>query len=204
MKKNVWAGLAVGVMIVCMAELAQATPKLYGNNYYELIEVSNVYGTNNTWTTANTSAYSSVFNGVNGHLATITSQAENDFIFSLVHHDSSEITLAWLGGHASLGWLDGPEMGQNFTYTNWGGIEPNDPGYVFMYTNGILYPGVTPGQWGDSLPDGTVAQDIPIVGYFVEYENVSAAPEPATIVLMCTGLVGLIGSKVLRHQNVGG
>jgi len=99
---------------------ANAAPVSFGSNDYEFIVVSNPYE-NNTWTNASTAAASSVYNSVSGHLATITSQAENDFLFGLVPGSFSGFTGAWLGGRDGQGWLVGPEAGQGFSYTNWGG-----------------------------------------------------------------------------------
>lgn len=55
------------------------------DHYYELILVTDPYnGNNNSWATASASASASVFNGLQGHLAVVTSQAENDFLQSLI------------------------------------------------------------------------------------------------------------------------
>ncbi len=77
--------------------------------------------------------------GVTGHLANITSQAENDFINALAPGN------VWLGGsdaavEGEWRWLAGPEAGQQFwqggiggstvggSYANWGAGEPNNSG----------------------------------------------------------------------------
>ena len=65
------------------APCADATPTLFAGtgNYYEFILVSDPFvGTNNYWMTAKDAAASLQYNGVYGHLATITSEEENDFI----------------------------------------------------------------------------------------------------------------------------
>ena len=102
------------------------------DHYYEFIQVPNPFsGTNNAWATAEAAADASVFDG-SRHLATVTSQAENTFILSLTGSSFSQFTGAWLGGKSPEGWLDGPEVGQLFTYTNWGGVEPNNSGQVYI------------------------------------------------------------------------
>ena len=110
------------------------------------------------WTQASQNAAQAGLNGVpelTGHLATITSQAENDFVFGLLTATS------WLGGsdEAVEGewlWVEGPEAGQQFwqglagggpvngAYTNWGAGEPNQffgPGnpenYAHMRADGL-------------------------------------------------------------------
>jgi len=46
------------------------------------------------------------FNGASGHLATVSSAAENSFLFTLA--------------------------GQPFSFVNWGGSEPNNAGFAYM------------------------------------------------------------------------
>lgn len=62
---------------LCISVSAQAAPVQFGNNFYDLISSDNI-----TWQDADTAAASSNFMGVFGHLATITSQAENDFLMN--------------------------------------------------------------------------------------------------------------------------
>jgi flagellin-like hook-associated protein FlgL len=111
-----------------------------------------------SWTQASTNASQAGLNGVpelKGHLATITSQAENDFVFALLTSSS------WLGGsddevEGVWRWVEGPEAGQQFwqglaggfavngSYTNWAPGEPNQffgPGdpenYAHMRADGF-------------------------------------------------------------------
>ncbi len=99
------------------------------NSFYQYVN------TGTTWTAANAAAQSVTLNGVEGHLATVTSQAENDFIQSLLDTGSS----AWLSGSDDGGglvwtWGGGLEAGLQFSdgnvavnnmYENWSGGEPN-------------------------------------------------------------------------------
>tara|TARA_B100000508_G_C11443216_1_gene269951 strand:+ start:31 stop:1374 length:1344 start_codon:yes stop_codon:yes gene_type:complete len=91
------------------------------------------------WDVASANAANAGLEGVpelKGHLATITSQAENDFIFGLLTATS------WLGGsdnavEGEWRWVEGPEAGQQFwqglaggsavngAYENWAPGEPN-------------------------------------------------------------------------------
>jgi hypothetical protein len=105
----------------------------FGNNFYDFVSVVDPFsGENNSWFAAKTAASTRVFNGVNGHLATITSQAENDFLYGLVTGQYTGFKGAWIGAKSPDGWLVGPENGQAFSYMNWGGVEPNDGGYTYM------------------------------------------------------------------------
>lgn len=92
-----------------------------------------------TWTNASIRAGQAILNGVpevRGHLATITSQEENDVVFGLLTATS------WLGGSDNevegvWRWVEGPEAGEQFwqglaggsavngAYTNWAPGEPN-------------------------------------------------------------------------------
>jgi hypothetical protein len=163
-------------------------PVLFEENghYYEFVEVPDPFAPpNNSWATASAAASARTYNGLTGHLATITSQAENDFLLSLVSGSFSGFVGAWLGGKSPEGWLAGAENGQAFAYTYWndstvGGAEPNNGGYAYMMigTEGYYnYSHMLPGRWiddsnvaGQGGPDPS--QD-PVIGYFVEYEEAS-------------------------------
>lgn len=211
--------LAIAICIVGLhaasAQRAEAT-QVFGSNYYEFVEASdpysldsnNTYIGNNSWENAKAAAAASVFNNINGHLATITSQAENDFLFGLVLAGNySESIGFWLGGKAPEGWLVGPESGQTFIYTNWNTYEPNNAGYAYIRNNGLWYDDsvaqTVNGQyvlttWGQGVPD--LAHD-PVIGYFVEYEGAAPIPEPATLLLFGTGIAWLAGTRINRKKK---
>lgn len=196
----------IGLYAVLLAPHAEATPTKFGDNYYEFVLVSDPFtGTNNSWATGSAKAADSVYNGLSGHLATIISQAENDFLYSLVSGSFSGFRGAWLGGKSPEGWLVGPEAGQGFSYTNWGGIEPNNAGYAYMNIGTFAsgYSGIASGTWADDsfvqgVPDPTAD---PVIGYFVEYEGTSPVPEPNTMLLFGTGLAGLACTKLRRKKK---
>ena len=166
-------GICVVALVVVLGPSTLATARPVGGNYYEFVQVSDPFsGENNSWFAAKAAAEARTYNGVNGHLATVTSQAENDFLFSLVSGSFSGFQGAWLGGKAPEGWLVGPENGMAFSYTRWGGAEPNNMGYAYMNI-GTTFAGIGPGFWADDsgvqgVPDPTLD---PVIGYFVEYEN---------------------------------
>jgi len=84
-----------------------------------------------TWSDARTAATAMKRRGCVGHLATITSQKENDFIVRTF----PEVVAGgyWLGGFQPPGSVE-PGGGwkwitsEPFIYTNWSGSEPNDLG----------------------------------------------------------------------------
>ncbi len=90
-----------------------------------------------TWNGAQAAAPSQTAYGVNGYLATITSQSENDFVAARLVGDG------WFGASDSAiegnwRWVTGPESGTQFwsgagggstvggNYANWASGEPND------------------------------------------------------------------------------
>lgn len=150
-----------------------------------------------SWTTAKANAAARTYLGLNGYLATITSQAENDFIKQKTGAD------AWIGAsdeytqiNAATGastyanqaaaegkwyWVTGPagEKGTQFSngnitpaavngmFNNWNNAEPNNSGSNEHY--GELYAsGGNPGKWND-LPNNSL-------GYIVEYGGLDTDP----------------------------
>jgi hypothetical protein len=167
---------------------ADAAPVQFGSNYYEFVPSEAI-----TWSDASAAASGDVFQGMQGHLATVTSSAENDFIQSLVA-PAPFFYGAWLGGAVDAmqqaRWAVGPEAGQLFTFSNFGAGEPDDgPSNVYMNI-GSTYAGIATGQWVDAAGGHDSVYDR-LGGYFVEYESVSQTPLPAALPLMLTGLAGL-------------
>ena len=175
--------------VVALAASAHAAPTFFNGHAYEFVQVDDpLTGNNNSWDTASAAAAVSQFLGADGYLATITSQAENDFLFSLVSGQFSVFAGAWLGGNAATGWLVGPEAGQALTYTNFGGSEPNNSGLMYMNI-GALTAGIDPGKWvDDSGVQGVPSVNDPVVGYFVEY----SVPAPGGAIALLAGAPALL------------
>ena len=147
------------------------------DHYYEYVSGSI------TWTNSKTSAEGRSYFGKVGYLATMSSEAENNFIWKLMSSD------AWFGAcdeytyvNGALGtttyasqaaveqkwhWVSGPEKGTQFSngsttltgqYSKWAGGEPNNSGgehYGQFYSSNS-------GQWND-LPNTNLP------GYICEY-----------------------------------
>ena len=187
--------------LCCNVGYVEAAPTRWpeNGNYYELI-LSTSGSLAPSWFDASAAAAASIHAGVNGHLATITSAAENAFVFGLAPTIPDGWTEAgwagaWLGGKDPEGWLEGPEAGAAFSYTNWNSFEPNNEGYAYMRIDAA-------GKWYDDS-DVLAGQGFPhslqdpVIGYFVEYEN-TPVPLPATILLLGSGLAGLVGFRRIK------
>jgi len=197
-------GIAAAALVLAAGAIAapgaSAAPIQWsGNgNYYELIIDPTPYGTGtvNTWSTASAAAAGSTFLGASGHLATITSAAENAFLVSLIPGGAlSGFQGAWLGGSNSR-WIVGPDAG-TFPFSNFGGQEPNNSGTIYMNI-GTTFAGIATGKWVDDsfdqgVPDPTFD---PVIGYFVEYEAAATVvPEPTSLAV--AGLAA--GALALRR-----
>lgn len=143
------------------------------NSFYQVVSSTT------TWTAANTAANASTLTGltgVNGHLATITSQAEQTFLEAQVGGTNS-----WLGGgdfgtEGVWAWTAGPEAGAQFAgatgnqigswYNNWAGGQPNDADgtqdYLYML-NGTT--------WADLVVQGDGSTGfVTVPQYIIEWE----------------------------------
>ena len=181
--------------LIFLTAPAHATPIQWstasgGNgHWYEFIDDEGI-----TWDEANADA-SSLY-GPNTYLATITSEEENTFVFNL----GIENRPIWLGGYQDDGaapaegwhWVTGEE----WNYTNWAPGEPNDwKGTVENALAFAFFEG--DGTWNDA-PDST--RYLGDGGYVVEYDS-APVPEPASMLLFGTGLVGLVGGRMRRKKK---
>ncbi len=148
-----------------------------GGNYYQFVEGPM------SWSEALSDAHARVFMDTTGHLATITSQEEMDFVVALL--DGRE---AWLAGSdadqdGTWRWMAGPEEGQIFWED---GVALGFSGFDHGEPNGGTaenYLHMVRGQWWDDVADTY------LIGYLVEFEVV---PEPSTLALLSIGAVALL------------
>ncbi len=179
--------LGISVLLVVAADQVKAEPVQWktengGNgHFYDAVAVE----VSTTWNDAKLAAESLTFRGVSGHLATITSQQENDFIISNLPDAPNNDY--WLGGFQPP---DAPEpdggwqwvTGEPFEFQNWAPAEPNNTLGIedeLAFWNPIF------GSWNDSRGGH-------ITGYVVEF-----VPEPATFTVLALG-----GLSLLRRRRV--
>ncbi len=191
------------IVALLIASPAFAGPVIWepadgGNGHaYEIIEADGI-----SWRQARRIAANMTFNGVNGHLATITSDGEDEFVNDLREDvvdpgpgfADKEV---WLGGRQRRNapepdggwrWINGEgaiPMPGDSGYENWAPGEPND------YGNGekFLAQGLNNQfVWND---EGNRAG---IYGFVVEFDLdpvlPTSIPEPTTIALFGLGAVG--------------
>jgi hypothetical protein len=184
--------LVVGLLVAGSASAAIFWDSAEGgnNHYYQLVVNSA------DWNTANANAQESVYDSMSGHLATITSAEENDWVYDNVVGDymstnKNEENSIWLGAtdedtEGTWAWV----TGEAWEYTNWDApTEPNGAtGENYLAFNWNILE-----KWNDA--DGTRA-----FAYIVEYET-APVPEPATMLLMGAGLAGLLVGA-LGKKNV--
>jgi hypothetical protein len=210
MKKLLGLSIMSLFSLGCSQSLADMALWMGNGNYYDFVPGAL------EWHAAEADAEGRVVMGVSGHLATVTSQAENDFLVAAFGNDEPS-RFAWIGGNAPSDdgvwkWMVGPESGIQFSdygaptapfnYANWGGIEPNHNYYDENYADfnlGQAYAGINPGQWGDARPVPWEAD--PVVGYLVEFEtDSSVVPLPGAFLLGSLGM-GLAGWLLARRRT---
>ncbi|NJB70643.1 hypothetical protein GGR42_001105 [Saonia flava] len=151
-------------------------------HYYEYVPDLGI-----TWTDANAAASARTHFGLQGYLATLTSQEEADF------SGSQAPGVGWIGGsdaavEGDWRWVTGPEAGTPFWTGTAGGSVTAPFNYAFWNTNEpnqagnedyahITHPNVNPnGSWNDLSNTGAGSGDYQPQGYVVEYGGMSGDP----------------------------
>ncbi|WP_273567340.1 C-type lectin domain-containing protein [Maribacter halichondriae] len=182
------------------------------SHYYEFVSDPNI-----SWTDAEIAASNRTYFGLQGYLATLTSQAEADF------SGSQAQGVGWIGAtdaavEGEWRWVTGPEAGTQFwsgaaggtelTFAFWNSGEPND--YPDNGIDGqenyahITDPSVTssPGSWND-LPNVTATSGAySAQGYVVEYGGMVGDP-PLNITATTTlniSLCNVITNKRITYR----
>lgn len=202
------AATSLGRPAIANAQPIQWTIASGGNNHrYEAVYVQEGL----SWIAARDAA---TLKG--GYLASVTSAAENAFIYGLVldtkfwPQDAQGFFQGpWLGGFQSTA-LEEPAggwewvSGEAWTYTNWaisGPINPQPDNWLSIenYLGMLSYGPLAP-YWNDyQLDPRENAMLGPVTGFIVEYDSPTVVPEPSAVALLASGLLGL--GLVARHHR---
>ncbi|MGH7616382.1 MAG: lectin-like protein [Gemmatimonadaceae bacterium] len=154
--RNLRCAVAVG-MLGWSSTLGAQDVVQFGSHYYERVEAQL------TWFQAEAAAENLFFLGIAGHLATINSQAENDFVLSMFLGEPVGSGYRWLGGFQTPGSAE-PGDGwrwvtdESFSFTNWVAGEPNNVGndenFLSFHAGDPLN---VPGEWNDLPNDAGVS-----------------------------------------------
>lgn len=156
-----WGSALLSVFALVQSVIAQPVQWSGNGHYYEIVIAPGV-----SWNAAKNAAEQRVYRCRRGHLATITSQAENTFLWDLYRQSLScggINSQVYIGGYedppgsGNWKWVTGEPMG----YTNWRRGEPNNRGYETVIALGLF----CDGTWNNVPPDGSWGSR----GYIVEY-----------------------------------
>jgi hypothetical protein len=168
-----------------------------GHAYYLLGEQS--------WTASEAEAVS-----LGGHLATVRSAAENEWIYSVFGNYGGINRNLWIGlndvaQEGNFVWVSGEPV----TYLNWAPFgEPNNTyydfrseSYVHLWKSGLPEPYRAGGTWNDNINDPFNYVYEPGVGdQFFGVAEVRPVPEPSTLCLFLGSLaVALTRGKVKQR-----
>lgn len=192
--------IALFFVVFFKAQWAWAMPYFNTSNghYYE------VFRGGYTWEEANAEANARTYKGLQGHLATITSAEENQWIFDNLQNDDGVFLADGTFIGATDKDVDGTwewVTGEAFSYSDWLPGEPNnwnglEEDYIMIWWN---QEGQTssPG-WNDTTNNPILDVNFEM-GYLIEYDagTASNVPLPAAAWFFISGLA-LLGVRKNR------
>lgn len=191
--------LALASLVVGATASAAPVYSPVTGSYYDYVnrDIQDQDYTKWSWEEARADAEARSHMGRQGHLATITSAAEEDV---LIANWLADILYGqpWLGGFRApessptTGWQW--VTGEAFSYANWGTGEPNNAGgnEIYLHYQSVNVASV---EQYDRYGWNDVAANYR-AGYFIEY---SAVPAPGALPLALIGAAGLLLQRKRRR-----
>lgn len=192
MKKVIAKGLALAVIgmgvMLGGTGVCSATPVTWSSNghQYEVVGSGSI-----SWDNARQAKQN---RGTGWDLATITSLEEQNFITGLLGPADGSLVEYYIGGmYAANAWAW--VTSEPFEFYYWGNDEPNgNASEPHMALDGRY----NKPNWGWNDYTGAAASFV--AGYVAENNATAPVPEPATMLLMGTGLAGLAGVARRRRS----
>lgn len=191
-------------LVISGASLSAFATPIYdpdNGHYYDIIQSSGI-----TWDAAKTAALSQYYNGLEGHLATITSAAEHTYVNTAIQlYGGGEM---WAGGYqnpagetdpqAGWTWLNGegtfPGFNSTSPYAFWNNGEPNDAyGTASEQHLGLnLGPGFN--------DEGNLGN---ITGYVIEYDpnTIPGTPDAGSTLTLLGAAFGMLTAWGRRFRK---
>jgi len=178
-----------------------ASPVPYGGHFYDVVPAPGI-----AWQDARAAALGSFYNGLEGHLVTITSAAEHTAVNGLIQQQG--LGEMWAGGYQNPGTETDPQAGWTWVnnegtfpgvnsatpYASWNGGEPND----FYGSASEQYLGL---NFGPGFNDeGNLGN---IAGYVIEYDpnTVRDVPEGGSTLAMLRGAMAFLTAATRRMRK---
>jgi hypothetical protein len=200
MNKQFLLTTVVAFLAACPATAqVQWSSAVGGNDHYYLAVV---VPSGLTWAQADAAA-----TAAGGYLATLTTRAENDFVYALVdspafwQFEGFNTQGPYLGGFQA----GGPEpaggwqwvSGENWSFTNWAANQPDNNAGNEGFLQ-FLGPGnARANSWNDVSAGASFSR-----GYVIEFNSLSSAsaPEPTTLALIALLALGAVGLPARRRK----